>query len=519
MGERVQRSVMNIKVGMFFYVLSLFLAFFSRKVFLDGLGAEFIGLTGMLMNIMSYLSVAELGVGTSIIVFLYKPLQEENHHRINEVMSMLAYLYRCIGIAIGCLGVIVSLFFPWWFGNLDTNLFLVYFAFYSFLGSSILDYVFNYRQLLVTANQKQYLVSAYFQSISFAQSITQILLVYFYKNLYLWVIVGLVFSIIGCIVFNYRVRKIYPWLQIDLSEGRRNLRRFPEVLIKTKHVFWQKIKDMLLFRSDELLIGVFVSIPTIALYGNYTIITNKLNYLVNIFSEGLAAGVGNIVATGNKHNIMKVFWELTAFRFVILGMVIFPLLILIQPFIGIWLGTQYQLSEIIVNLLILHIFFRLQCGNLYSFMSAYGLYDDVWAAWTEFAINLVLTFSLAPIFGIVGILIGKIVSFALITVFWKPYYIFSKAFNLSVWTFWKNMFPFYATFLLITVLSVITKYHIADISPESHYKQIIYGISILLLLLLLYLYMLFIFTDGMKYLIARKPRIYAFVNKLNIKSS
>lgn len=122
MGERVHRSVMNIKVGMLFYVLSLFFAFFSRRIFLDCLGAEFIGLTGMLMNIMSFLSVAELGIGTSIIYFLYKPLQEDNHEKINEIMSMLAYLYRCIGFVIGAIGVVVSCFFPWWFNHLTTGL-------------------------------------------------------------------------------------------------------------------------------------------------------------------------------------------------------------------------------------------------------------------------------------------------------------------------------------------------------------------------------------------------------------
>ena len=129
MGERVHRSVMNIKVGMLFYVLSLFLAFFSRKIFLDCLGAEFIGLTGMLMNIMSFLSVAELGIGTSIVYFLYKPLQEDNHEKINDLMSMLAFLYRCIGGVIGLGGLIVSVFFPWWFSNLTTGLSLVYFVF------------------------------------------------------------------------------------------------------------------------------------------------------------------------------------------------------------------------------------------------------------------------------------------------------------------------------------------------------------------------------------------------------
>ena len=178
MSERVQRSVMNIKVGMLFYILSLFLAFFSRKIFLDCLGAEFIGLTGMLMNIMSFLSVAELGIGTSIVYFLYKPLQENDREKISEVMSMLAFLYRCIGGIIGVAGFIVSLFFPWWFGHLSTGLFLVYFAFYSFLASSVVGYVFNYRQLLVGANQKQYVVNAYFQSISIVQSLVQILLAY-----------------------------------------------------------------------------------------------------------------------------------------------------------------------------------------------------------------------------------------------------------------------------------------------------------------------------------------------------
>lgn len=191
MGERVHRSVMNIKVGLLFYVLSLFLAFFSRKVFLDCLGAEFIGLTGMLMNIMSFLSVAELGIGTSIVYFLYRPLQKDNHDKINEVMSMLAYLYRCIGFIIGGSGIIISFFFPWWFGNLTTGLPFVFFAFYSFLASSCAGYIFNYKQLLVGANQKQYLVNAYFQTIGIIQSIVQILIAYYYRNLYLWVIVGL----------------------------------------------------------------------------------------------------------------------------------------------------------------------------------------------------------------------------------------------------------------------------------------------------------------------------------------
>lgn len=515
MGERVHRSIMNIKVGMLFYALSLFLAFFSRKVFLDCLGTEFIGLTGMLMNIMSFLSVAELGIGTSIVYFLYKPLQEDNREKINEVMSMLAFLYRCIGFFIGSIGVIISLFFPWWFGNLTTGLPLVYFAFYSFLGSSVAGYIFNYKQLLVGANQKQYLVDAYFQTIGIVQSIAQILLAYYYHNLWLWVVVGLVFTIIGIIVFNIRIQQLYPWLCVDLREGRKKLKKYPEVLKKTRQIFVQKIKDFILYRSDEIMVGMFVSVVHVAFYGNYTMIINKLNFLVNILSQGLGAGIGNLLAEGNDKNIMKVFWELTATRFFLLGIVIFSLLMFFQPFVGCWLGKQYQLSNIIVYLLIFNLFMRYQSAAVYIYLGSAGLFSDVWAAWTELIVNLSITLILAPTYGIVGILLGKIISFGFISSFWKPYYLFSQGFHKSVWEYWRGMTPYYIIFVLCALLTICLKQTVIDLHSDSFFSLAIYGLAVSIPLFAAFFILLFLFTPGMKYFVARKPNVYKILNHIS----
>ena len=508
MSERVHRSVMNIKVGMFFYLLSLFLAFFSRKVFLDCLGAEFIGLTGMLMNIMSFLSVAELGIGTSIVFFLYKPLQEENHEKINEMMSILAYLYRCIGLIIGGCGLVVSLFFPWWFGGLSVGLPLVYFAFYSFLASAMVGYLFNYRQLLVGANQRQYVVNAYFQSIAIIQSIVQILLAYYYRNLYLWVIVGLVFTIIGCILFNYRIRKEYPWLRINLKEGKANLRKYPEVLQKTRQIFVQRIKDFILYRSDEILVGTFVSVVQVAFYGNYTIIVSKLNFLVNILSDGMNAGIGNLVAEGNDQNTMKVFWELTAIRFLIVGIVVFGLLLFIQPFISCWFGAQYRLSDLIVYLLVFNIFIMLSRGVVEMYISAHGLFSDVWAAWTELAVNLTVTLSLAPFLGIVGILLGKIISVFFIAMFWKPYFLFSRGLHKSVTTYWRGMLPYYLIFTVFIGITLIIRYTIMEPEATNLLRLAGYGLLTYIPILVIYFLALFYLSNGMKYFVARKPALY-----------
>lgn len=502
---------MNIKVGMLFYLISLFLAFFSRKIFLDCLGAEFIGLTGMLMNIMSFLSVAELGIGTSIVYFLYKPLQADDHDRINEVMSMLAFLYRCIGFVILAAGIAVSLCFPWWFGNLGTGLPLVYFAFYAFLATSVSGYVFNYKQLLVSANQKQYLVNAYFQTIGILQSITQMALAYYYRNLWLWVAVGLIYTVVGIITFNIRIRQLYPWLRVDLREGRQNLKRYPEVLRKTRQVFVQKIKDFILYRSDELLVGMFVSVVKVAYYGNYTLITFKLVYMVNILSDGLSAGVGNLLAEGNEKNIMKVFWEMTAARFFILGVIIFSLLMFLQPFVGCWLGQQYQLDDIIVYLLILHLFIYLQNAAVYIFIGSAGLFGDVWAAWTELIVNIAVTLCLAPFLGIAGILLGKIVSMFFISVFWKPYYLFSKGFHKSVWEFWRGMLPYYLIFLAFVAASVVLRYLVVDPCATSLPLLVGYGLLLAPVLFAAYFLCLFYATRGMQYFVARQPAVYHFL--------
>lgn len=511
MSERVHRSIMNIKVGMFFYVLSLFLAFFSRKIFLDCLGAEFIGLTGMLMNIMSFLSVAELGIGTSIVYFLYKPLQEDNHEIINEAMSMLAFLYRCIGFIIGGGGFIISIFFPWWFGNLSTGLPLVYFAFYSFLATSIAGYIFNYKQLLVSANQKQYLVNVYFQTIGIMQSIVQILLAYYFRNLYLWVIVGLVFTIIGIIVFNIRIKQLYPWLTINLTAGHQNLKKYPEVLKKTRQIFAQRIKDFILYRSDEILVGMFVSVVQVAFYGNYTIITSKLNFLVNILSDGMSAGVGNLVAEGNDKNTMKVFWELTAIRFFIVGIVVFGLLLFLQPFITCWFGKEYRLDNIIVYLLVFNIFIFLSRGVVEMYISAHGLFSDIWAAWTELILNITITLCLAPSYGIVGILLGKIASVFFIAIFWKPYFLFTQGLHKKVSVYWKGMLPYYSIFAFFSIATITLHYYIIESITKDIPMLLITGTVIYISLLLMYFLFLFYITSGMKYFVARKPIIYHFL--------
>ena len=148
------------------------------------------------------------------------------------------------------------------------------------------------------------------------------------------------------------MEKEYPWLETDKQKGKFLLKEYPDVIKKTKQILIHRLKDFLLMKSDEIMIFAFVSLKMVAYYGNYTMIIGKLTAAFFTMFSGISAGIGNLVAEGNDQNTMKIFWELTAIRFFITGIVVFGLLLFLQPFVTCWFGPQYRLSDLIVYLLI-----------------------------------------------------------------------------------------------------------------------------------------------------------------------
>jgi len=503
MGQRVHKSILNAEVNLLFYFLSLFLTFFSRRIFLDNLGAEFIGLTGTLNNILGYLNLTELGISACIGYFLFKPLQREDRQSIQEILSLLGWLYNRIGAVIFGCSFVISLFFPLIFGNAQLNLGIIYFAFYSFLGSSLIGYFINYRQILLSADQKNYLVAIYYQSANLIKLALQIALAYTYKNMYVWVAVEFLFAVIACIILNWKINKEYPWLKVDKRQGRQLLKKYPEIMVKTKQVFIHKIKDFVLVKSDELFIFLFVSLKMVAFYGNYMIIVSKLISLFSAVTGSVGASVGNLVAEGNKSNMLKVFWEYTTIQHTIAAILSFSLYTLMEPFIIHWLGAEYIMDRKILVLLILYIYITNSRQSVDSFNYAHGLYADVWSAWTELIINVSVTIICGLKWGIVGILIGKIASLIPIVVIWKPYYLFNSGFKESVSTYWKGVLRNYA----ITVFSFAAALFTIQFIPLDPYYNIwewmAYAATGMSIFLIINLIATLLFAKGAKDLLNR----------------
>ena len=438
MAERVRKSIINAEVNLIFYFIALFLAFFSRKIFLECLGTEFIGLNGTLSNILGYLNLVELGIGGSVGYLLYKPLQQKNEEEISEIISIFGYLYNWIGGIILAAGIAISCLFPFIFGSTQLGFGIVYFSFYSILGSSLIGYFINYRQILLSADQKNYLVALYTQSANIAKILLQIYLAYNYRNLYLWVAVEFLFGIIGCFILNWKINKEYPWLKTRKSIGHALLKKYPSILSYTRQIFIHKIKDFLIYKSDELFIFLFVSLKMVAFYGNYTIITTKIGQLFSSILGSMEASIGNLIAEGNKQKILRVFWEITTIRHFVAGFLCFSIYHFIEPFIRLWLGAEYILSREILILIVLSIYIGTSRGSVDMFNATHGLFADTWTAWLELVMTIVITLIGGYLWGIAGILLNKVITTSLIGLLWKPYYLFHSGLHLNYSTYWKG---------------------------------------------------------------------------------
>ena len=321
---------------------------------------------------------------------------------------------------------------------------------------------------------------------------------YYYKNYYVWVAIEFLFGIIACIILNLKIDKEYPWLKTNKKSGRQILKKYPDILKKTRQIFIHRLKTFITEKSDELFIFAFVSLKMVAYYGNYAMIVSKISLLFSSVLDSFGAGIGNLIAEGNKQNIMKVFWELNTIMHFVAGVMFFGIYEFIEPFISIWLGPEYILGRDILLLLCIIRYFNASRVIVQVFSSAHGLFADVWAAWTELAINVIITIIAGYYWGIFGILLGKVISIGFIALLWKPFYLFTSGLHESYSLYWNGT----SRNILVSVISFVITHILLQFIPinasEGYLTWFLYCTIGMLIYLSINLVLIILFCKGAK---------------------
>lgn len=142
--SRTSKSVKNIAVSLFSYFAGVILTLYSKKVFLDALGADTLGLQSTISGFLGTLSLAELGLGVAIGASMYRHLEDRNHEAISEIISIQGWFYRRVAVFLVVCTALFMLFSSELFKHESLPTWYIYATMVSFLWSSIAGYLFNY---------------------------------------------------------------------------------------------------------------------------------------------------------------------------------------------------------------------------------------------------------------------------------------------------------------------------------------------------------------------------------------
>ena len=350
MGDRTKKSFLNIGSNFFIMMVKTILTFVTRTVFIHYLGEEALGLNGLFTNVLSMLSLAELGVSTAINFSLYQPLSNKDNKKISELMSFYRKAYTVIGIVIGIVGIIIIPFLKYIINDINSidNVYLIYIL---YLINTVSTYFIAYKETLINADQKNYKLAG-IQFIGLvALNIFQIIFLIITKSFIVYLIIQFITLFIQRVVTNRYITKKYS--NIDFNCKEKVEKKDLQIIIKNvKAMFLHKIGDYCINSTDNLIISAFINVATVGIYSNYLTIINLLNNFINMIYNGLGASLGNLVATESDDKKEEIFKKMNFIAFCIYGLCSVCMINVFNDFIKIWIGEKYCLSLSIVIMIV-----------------------------------------------------------------------------------------------------------------------------------------------------------------------
>lgn len=447
---RIKNSIKNIYISILTQIIITLLGFISRRVFLDSLGSEYLGVNGLLINVLSMLSLVEGGIGGSIVYNLYKPLAEDDRPRVIALVQLYKKIYGILAVLIFVLSMALYPLLGILVGDTSgiSNLEVVYFL---FVFKNVVSYLNAHKWSLINADQKGYVLARYNLLFNVITTISKIMVLSITHNYILYLVIEVLIFLIQNIWNGNIVNKRYSYIKV--KEKYEVDKETKAILSKNvKAMFLHNVGGYCVFGTDNILISALVNLKTVGLYSNYTMIINQLKGLLTPLIDGIGASVGNLIVTESKEKSYEIFNVVYLINFWIYGFCSIVLFNLLEPFIDLWLGKGLLLDKFTFLIILLNFYITGLRSCVITFKTKGGIFDnDKYVPIIESIINLGASIILAKFFGLVGIFLGTTISTIAIPFWLQPKLVYNNIFNKSSIEYFSKYFKY----LFITIFTGI----------------------------------------------------------------
>lgn len=393
-------------IGFISIATNLSISFFSRKVLLSTLGLEYVGLYSTLSQLLGMLALSELGVETVVLFKLYQAVSREDHNRICDIMNVFRCIYKLIALVIVLSGVIVIPLLRFIITDIGIQWGTIYIAWGMMVISSAASYLLSYNRALIYADQKQYIVTAVNTVLHTFFFTSNIILLVIWHNFYLFISINILYTIAtNCSLFVLR-KRLYPWFEVQ----KVNKKLYKEIFLSVKEVIAGKVCGYVFNSTDNLVISSLIGTSIVGIFMNYATVISSIKNIIYAVVGPIQALIGNYLLRSEKKDIEKFFMNYTYIVYVLICILLIPTSGLMDDFIILFFGREYQIDRVIEILFIVEAYvalIQISSGNM---VEVSGLFKEQKQFYfVASIINIFLSVAGAYLIGLSGVIIGTII--------------------------------------------------------------------------------------------------------------
>lgn len=483
--SRTKNSILTILTSGLRQILTLVLSFLSRTLFIYTLGAEYLGLNGLFTNILSILALSELGIGSAIAFYLYKPLVNKDKERIKILMKFYKRCYTYVGLTILILGICIMPFLTLLINleeKIPENLYFIYFIF--LLQNACTYFFFAYKQTLVSANQELYKIEKLNILFVIINCLTDVLVLLIFKDFTTYLISKLLLVIIKNIVISNRIDKEYPYIT-EPCKGNLTKKEIKQFFQDLYSLAIFKFGSVLYNTLSNLIISIMIGTVVVGYYSNYVMIVGQITIIYMLIITAITAGVGNVIAKENKERQRTIFHKLSTLTYFVYAFFSICLFQLLNSFINLWIGNiekEYILSQYVVLFICLNFYIDTSCQLDGVFRQASGNFKiGRYLQIIGGIINVILAIPLCKIYGLPGIFASQVISKLTTSYFPFLFNVEKTVFGFTKWQVLKQWCPKFLLTLVTSIVIWISCKHLHQTTITNFIIEILLTVGITLL--------------------------------------
>lgn len=451
--SRLKNSALNFASGFFGRVLTILLNFIVRTIFIYCLNEAYLSINGLYSNILTVLSLAELGFGSAMVYRMYAPVAVKDYQKAAALLHFYKKIYAVIGAVIFGLGLCVIPFMDYIIKDKpDISGLTLYYIF--FLINTTISYWFaSYKASVLYADQKEYIKTNVQNTMAILQSGLQIVLLLLFRKYLLYLLVQLAGNIFINLYVANLVDKRYPEIK-EYRDSRLSSEERVQIRKDTEALVLSRFGHVALNGTDNIIISAVVGVLWVGRLSNYTLICDSVTSVLCQITAAITGSLGNFFATEDKHAGYALFRKVEFLNFWLYGFSFIALATLLDPFIQIWAGERFVLGLPISIAIAINFFVAGYMNTLWVFRSTIGLFKQGKFRPILVALfNIVLSIFLGTKWGVFGVLFATFLSRAAISLWYDPIVLHKYGFGVSC----KPYFVRYLKriFLLMVVLFVM----------------------------------------------------------------